>query len=123
MKILALHHVLVSVPRSDEAAAKAFYCDVLGLPEIPKPESLRANGGFWCRLGDRELHIGLEDGVERSATKAHIAYAVDDLAAWRRYLEAQGISIKESTPIPGLDRFECRDPFGNRIEVLQIASP
>lgn len=122
MKILALHHLLVSVPRSAEAAAHAFYTGVLGLPEIPKPESLLKNGGFWCQVGDRQLHVGLEEGVDRYATKAHIAYAVDDLAAWRKHLQAAGVTIQESTPIPGLDRFECRDPFGNRIEILQEQS-
>ena len=25
----------------------------------------------------------------------------------------------ESIPIPGHDRFECRDPFGNRLEFIQ----
>jgi hypothetical protein len=44
--------------------------------------------------------------------------AGDDLAAWRTRLVAHGTTILESVPIPGYDRFECRDPFGNRLEVL-----
>ncbi|MEZ0373683.1 MAG: VOC family protein [Candidatus Sericytochromatia bacterium] len=119
MKILGLHHVQVTVARADEEACHAFYTQVLGLPEIPKPESLRGRGGFWCQLGDRQLHVGLEDNVDRYATKAHIAYAVDDLRAWRAHLRALGVEIQESIPIPGMDSFECRVPFGNRIEILQ----
>lgn len=119
MKILDLDHVQLTVSRADEAAALDFYTRVLELPRIPKPASLEANGGFWCRLGERQLHIGLEDGVDRHATKAHAGFLVDDLTAWREHLLAAGLQISESTPIPGIDRFECRDPFGNRLEFLQ----
>lgn len=122
MQIQALHHIQLTVPKAAEAAALHFYCDVLGLPQIPKPDRLLSRGGFWCQLGDRQLHIGLEEDVVRQATKAHIAYAVDDLAAWRAHLQAQGINISESIPIPGMQRFECRDPFGNRMEFLQLES-
>lgn len=119
MTILRLHHVQVTVPAAEEAAAREFYCGVLGLPECPKPESLRGRGGFWVWLGDQELHVSLEEGVDRRATKAHVAYQVDDLAAWRQRLEEAGAVIGESVPIPGYKRFECRDPFGNRMEFIQ----
>lgn len=119
MKVLSLHHVQITIPTGAEAEGRAFYCDFLGLPEVEKPKSLKPGGGFWARLGDLVLHIGVEDGVERRKTKAHVAYAVDDLAAWRAKLEAHGIAIKESTPIPGFVRLEIRDPFGNRVELIQ----
>jgi catechol 2,3-dioxygenase-like lactoylglutathione lyase family enzyme len=63
--------------------------------------------------------VGVEDGVDRAATKAHIAYQVSDLAAWRARLEEAGIAILDGIPIPGYDRFEFRDPFGNRVEMIQ----
>jgi hypothetical protein len=44
---------------------------------------------------------------------------VDDLAFWRERLIANGRTIIEGIPIPGYDRFEFRDPFGNRVEFLQ----
>ena len=122
MQILSIHHIQVTIPKEAENAAREFYCQVLGLPEIPKPDSLKANGGFWCQVGDRQLHVGLEDGVDRYRTKGHLAYQVDDLDSWREHLIQHEIKILESIPIPGLARFECRDPFGNRIEVLQILS-
>ena len=49
-----------------------------------------------------------------------MAYAVRDLAAWRAKLEARGVMLLDGEPIPGLTRFELRDPFGNRIELLEI---
>lgn len=119
MRILALHHAQITIPRGAEADGRRFYCNVLGLPEVPKPETLAGRGGFWFRVGDRDVHVGTEDGVERTATKAHLAYQVDDLAAWRERLGAEGIQVLEGVPIPGFDRFECRDPWGNRLELIQ----
>jgi catechol 2,3-dioxygenase-like lactoylglutathione lyase family enzyme len=114
-----IHHVQVTVPLGSEEAARRFYCQVLGLTEIEKPESLRGRGGFWMQVGGRQLHIGVEEGVERHRTKTHVAYQVDDLAAWRERLQRAGVEAEECLPIPGYERFECRDPFGNRIELIQ----
>jgi len=118
MTIIGLHHAQITIPADAEDAARAFYCDVLGLAEISKPESLRERGGFWLELGAQQVHIGVEDSVDRHATKAHLAYQVNDLSVWRERLTSAGIIIKESIPIPGYDRFECRDPFGNRLEFI-----
>lgn len=117
--IIGIHHVQITIERTDEAAARAFYCRVLGLPEIEKPDSLKDRGGFWVQVGDRQLHVGVEDGIDRARTKAHLAYQVDDLATWRERLAAAGIRALQSVPIPGYDRFECRDPFGNRLEFIE----
>ncbi len=114
-----MHHVQITVPPGAEDAARAFYCGVIGLAEVPKPESLERRGGFWLRVGDREVHVGTEAGVEREQTKAHVAYRVEDLAQWRRVLQDHGVAISESVAIPGYDRFEFRDPFGNRVEFIQ----
>jgi catechol 2,3-dioxygenase-like lactoylglutathione lyase family enzyme len=117
--ILGIHHAQITIPKGTEDAGRAFYCGVLGLPEIAKPESLQGRGGFWLQVGDRQVHVGTEEGVERQQTKAHLAYAVDDLAYWRRHLTAHGITVEEQIAIPGYDRFEFRDPFGNRVEMIQ----
>ncbi len=119
MTIQRIHHIQITVNCADEDAARQFYIDFLGLPEIDKPNSLKARGGFWCRVGDRDLHVGVEEGVDRHATKAHVAYQVDDLSDWRRKIEAAGLTVKDSIPIPGYDRFEFRDPFGNRVELIE----
>ena len=74
---------------------------------------------MWLQVGDRQVHIGVEEGVNRYATKAHIAYAVSDLEAWRRKVAALGIEVLDGIPIPGYHRFEFRDPFGNRVEFLE----
>ena len=118
-RILRLHHAQITVPKGQELAARAFYCGVLGLSEMEKPASLQGRGGLWLALGDIQIHIGTEDGIDRPATKAHLAYEVDDLAGWRQRLQAAGATILESIPIPGYERFEFRDPFGNRVEFIR----
>lgn len=117
--IIGFHHAQITIPKGKEEAAKKFYCGVLKLEEISKPESLIARGGFWVQVGDQQLHIGTEDGVNRLLTKAHLAYKVDDLQAIKNLLENNGIEILDSVPIPGYERFEFRDPFGNRVECIQ----
>jgi catechol 2,3-dioxygenase-like lactoylglutathione lyase family enzyme len=119
MKIIGLHHAQITVPKNQEAAARQFYCGTLRLPEIPKPDSLKSRPGFWLQVGDRQVHVRLEDGVDRALTQAHLAYEVDDVAAWRNKLVSTGISTLDSLPIEGFERFEFRDPFGNRVEMIQ----
>ena len=119
LRIVRLHHAQITIPAGAEEAARRFYCDVLALPEIAKPVSLAGRGGFWIAVGEMQVHVGTEDGVDREATKAHLAYGVTNLAAWRVRLEAAGCTLLEGIPIPGYDRFETRDPFGNRVEFIQ----
>jgi len=118
MGILRLHHANLNIPPGKESEARAFYCDVLGLDEIEKPDALKPNGGFWLRLDNVDVHIGTQDNLDRHSLKMHLAYQVDDLAAWREKIEASGISTKDNAEIPDFDRFEIRDPFGNRIEFV-----
>jgi catechol 2,3-dioxygenase-like lactoylglutathione lyase family enzyme len=117
--ILGLHHAQITIPRGSEDEARQFYVKLLGLTEIEKPQSLAGRGGFWLRVGDRELHVGTEDGVDRRATKAHLAYRVSGLQEWCERLGAACVEILASAPIPGYDRFEFRDPFGNRVEMIE----
>lgn len=119
MRIEGLHHAQITIPKGAEDEGRRFYCGVLGLAEIEKPEALAGRGGFWLEAGDRQVHVGTEDGIERNRTKSHLAYKVDDAAAWRRNLEENGVTILDSVPISGFVRFEFRDPFGNRVEIIQ----
>ena len=122
MRILGLHHAQITIPPGEEARAREFYCGLLALPEVPKPASLAGRGGFWLQAGVAQVHVGVEAGGDRAQSKAHVAYEVDDLAAWRGKLRAAGFALVDGEPIPGYDRFEIRDPFGNRLELLQPIS-
>ncbi len=116
--ILSLHHVQITVPPGREDDARHFFCTELGLREIPKPDNLAVRGGFWLELGVAQIHVGVEDGVERRQSRAHLAFEVDDLAEMRTRLERLGLETVDGDSIPGLLRLECRDPFGNRMEFV-----
>lgn len=58
--ITGLHHVQVAIPATGELAARAFYGGLLALPELAKPAALAARAGLWFRVGDAELHLGIE---------------------------------------------------------------
>jgi catechol 2,3-dioxygenase-like lactoylglutathione lyase family enzyme len=120
--ITGLHHVQLTVPRDAEQQARQFYCQFLGLTEVAKPIELLGRGGFWLQVGDRQIHVGVEDGVNRSLTKAHLAYQVSDLPAWKAKLESAGIEVIEGIAIPGYRRFEFQDPFRNRVEFIEPLS-
>ncbi|KAB7673091.1 VOC family protein [Bacillus sp. B1-b2] len=119
MKIIGVHHAQITIPKNTEEQAKNFYCNILGLCEIDKPATLEGRGGFWLKLANIEIHIGTEDGFNRLSTKAHIAYQVEDVCYWRNKLAKEGVEILDSVPISGFERFEFRDPFGNRVEMIQ----
>lgn len=120
--ILSVNHVQITISKGEENAARDFYCKVLGLREIDKPEILQTRGGFWLEADGFQIHIGTENDFDRTVTKAHVAYEVEELEIWRAKLESEGIKIIESVQIPNYHRFEFRDPFGNRVEFLEKIS-
>jgi catechol-2,3-dioxygenase len=117
MKISGIHHVQICIPAGQEIEAKAFYKDILRLEEIPKPEALRKNGGMWFKIGNQELHIGVENQVFKG--KHHPAFLVTGLSELRNHLSVHEVMIQKELPIPGFNRFSIRDPFGNRIEFIE----
>ena len=120
--VVGLHHVQVAAPPGCEDAARAFYCGVLGLAELPKPPLLEARGGCWFLAGDAELHVGVEDPFTPAA-KAHPAFTVASRAALDGLANAvalAGIQPRwaDEAEIPGQRRFHVDDPWGNRLEFV-----
>ena len=118
MKVVGVNHVQVNVSAAELAAARDFYVGFLGMKEIARPDVFKSDG-FWFHAGEREMHIGVEENVDRLATRAHVAYEVTGLAEWRAKIEAKGLPIKDQPKIPGYERFHFRDPFGNNVELIQ----
>ncbi len=120
MKLGRVLHVQFMIPAGCEDEARAFYCDLLGLREVEKPEILRRRGGLWLEHEDFQLHVGAEASFDRmKQRREHVAFQVADLEAARLELAAAGVAIVQGDQLPAFVRFEFRDPFGNRIELLQ----
>jgi catechol 2,3-dioxygenase-like lactoylglutathione lyase family enzyme len=112
---LGFLHVNVEV--TDVERALGFY-RLFGLEPLER-KGTAGRAGAWFGLPDgTELHISL--GPAKTATRAHFAIRVADLAAARAAVEAAGAPIESERDIPGLVRFFTRDPDGNRIEVVEL---
>lgn len=119
-RVTAVDHVNIAVPRAKEAEVLAFYREILGLKEIPKPPELRARGGAWFEIGAVQVHISLED-VEGPLSRRHVCFLVNDLNAARAAFAARGAAIEDGGTAEGLTRFFVRDPAGTRLEIGQRA--
>jgi len=120
MAVLGIDHVQLAMPIGGEAKARAFYMKVLGFGEIPKPDGLLKLGGAWFTSGKVELHVGAEENF-RAARKAHPALIVDDLDAVLLSARAFGAEVADAQQMPGRRRGFVYDPFGNRIELIELA--
>ena len=116
-RVVALDHVQLAMPTGREAEAETFYCGVLGMTVLAKPEPLAARGGRWFASGAVQVHLGVDPDF-RPARRAHPALVVDDLDALILALEAGGVAWRDDHDLPGARRGYVDDPFGNRIEII-----
>jgi catechol 2,3-dioxygenase-like lactoylglutathione lyase family enzyme len=119
VKIISIDHIQLAMPAGEEDKARAFYVNILGFVEIPKPPELAKRGGAWFESGKVQLHLGVEADF-RPARKAHPAFIVDDLAAVISAIQQAGYETDTSQPpLAGYNRAHVFDPFGNRIELME----
>jgi catechol 2,3-dioxygenase-like lactoylglutathione lyase family enzyme len=121
MPVRSIEHVQLAMPAGGEDAARAFYRDLLGLPERAKPPHLAARGGCWFESDTVKIHLGVEADF-RPAKKAHPALLIDDLAGLVRVLSEAGVELVDDEPLEGFDRVYAYDPFGNRLELMEPAA-
>ncbi|MGG6294353.1 VOC family protein [Leptolyngbya sp. AN02str] len=106
---------------SDLEKAAHFYGTVLGLPKVER--SLKFPG-IWYQVGAVQIHLIQDEGVEialQNAAKwgrnAHLAIAVDSVAAARDHLQAHGYAVQVSAS--GRAALFVQDPDGNVIELSE----
>lgn len=122
MKILAFDHINLAMPEGQEAAARVFYGDVLGMTEIPLPPQLAGRGLIWFQAGDVIIHLGVETPFQ-PARKAHPALLVDNLDGFLAKFRERELEIDGGQPpLDGYQRAHVFDPFGNRIELMEKSS-
>jgi catechol 2,3-dioxygenase-like lactoylglutathione lyase family enzyme len=116
--VIGLDHIQLAMPAGREPEARAFYAELLGIPEIPKPPALAARGGVWFERGAVKIHLGVDPDF-RPARKAHPGLLIRGLGALTERLRRAGYAIVDDEPLEGHLRVYVHDPFGNRLELLE----
>ncbi|MGD0674792.1 MAG: VOC family protein [Polyangiaceae bacterium] len=117
---VGIDHVQLAAPPGCETAARRFFGELLGMPELTKPAALAVRGGAWFQCGVHQIHVGVEADF-RAAKKAHAAFRLSDeaaLDALRRRLESAGTPTREADELGETARFFAEDPWGNRLEFV-----
>jgi len=112
-----IDHIHICVPADRLEEARDFYTEVMGLKEMYRPVEL-GDDGIWFTAANIELHVGVEEVLPQ--TIRHTAFEVIDLEAAREHLINNGVIIQKQRVLPGRSRFSFTDPFGNRMELLQM---
>lgn len=120
--ITGLDHVQIEAPAGCEEAARQFFAEVLGLPELQKPAPLAVRGGAWFGLPDgRQLHIGVTADFS-PRHKGHPALRCTDLGQVMARLQQCGVPYQTDDDA-GVPRLYLRDPWGNRLEIVEGGHP
>lgn len=112
--ISGIQHVAIEV--ADLGEAIAFYAK-LGLEEVPRPQSLDDLPGAWLQVGAHQVHLMVNEELERPRTLGHVAFQVGDLDGVRHILAERGVETTE--PFDNGDGRQCfaNDPSGNLLEL------
>lgn len=122
----AITHVNLTIAQGEEAleTARHFYVDLLGLTRLPRPNDIDGGKpGLWLGFGNgQQIHISAEPKADsyNAPSNRHAAFEVEDIAALRKKLSEEGALLEDATNIPGQSRFFARDPWGNRLEFMQL---
>ena len=121
--ISGIQHVsllVAALPR-----ASNFYSNILGLEkDTSRPEM--AFPGMWLKIGTQQIHLLCLDNTatgtaaEHPGRDAHFALAVTDISKVEEMLKMAEVGYHMSKS--GRRALFCRDPDGNGIEFVEIAS-
>jgi len=114
-----IHHVQVAIPAGGEETARQFYKQVLGLREVPVSPLVSKLAIAWFEQGNLRVHVGIDPDFHPSR-KGHPAFSVRSWDDLMRHLEALSIPVTQAATVDGSRRCHLADPFGNRIELVEI---
>ncbi len=122
MKVTRFHHVSVNSNGAALDDMVAFYRDVLGLGDEPRPE-IPGIAGHWHGVGDQQLHLVGAPPTEGpiDPTGHHFCVAVEDLDAAIAELEARELPYLRAMQ-GEVVQIWVADPAGNTIELQQERS-
>jgi catechol 2,3-dioxygenase-like lactoylglutathione lyase family enzyme len=120
--VLRLQHTSIPMPADGREAARRFFGEALGMTEVIPPSSLDRDRLVWFKAGPdgHEVHLYVDEGMDRRSSAQHLCLQVDDIEAYRSRMTQLGIEINETQAIHNRPRFFVDDPFGNMIELTQI---
>ncbi|MEU7180730.1 MULTISPECIES: VOC family protein [Streptomyces] len=126
--ITGLDHIQLAAPPGTEDALRAYYVDLLGMTERPKPPALAARGGCWFEAGTARIHLGIDPdhhpskkshpGIRVGGTSHAVEAMGDEIDTFAAALAAGGAPVTWDDNLPGHRRFFSVDPVGNRLEFL-----
>jgi catechol 2,3-dioxygenase-like lactoylglutathione lyase family enzyme len=118
MTALKIDHIQVAIPAGRLPDALAFYTQVLFFLRVPKPAELDQSGA-WLISGPVNLHLG-EEADFTASPRAHPALLVDNFAEIIEAARRCNHPVRIDAGPTGYLRASVFDPFGNRIEVMQL---
>lgn len=127
LKIEKIDHIAVIA--SDKAVSLAFYCDVLGFKVISEHYrearnswkiDLALNGGYLLELFTFPASPARLSQPEACGLR-HLAFAVNDLAAWKVFLDTQAIHCDgiRTDEFTGKQFLFCFDPDSLPVELYE----
>ena len=127
LRVRGIDHFLVV--SSDLEKTRAFYCDLLGMEQLPRPDF--SFPGLWFEAGNTQVHVTLEGEDAGTAGQGeftgnypaqgqHLAFEIDDAAEAASHLESLGIKIVAGPYLrpDGPLQFYIYDPDGYLIELF-----
>ena len=128
IRVKGIDHITIVVKDLDRT--RAFYVDVIGMQEVPRPDF--GFPGLWFQAGSTQIHLNVEgpeggraglasQGGSNMTRGHHYAFLVDDAVAAARRIEALGLTLAaepRSRP-DGAIQMYVRDPDDYLIEVGQ----
>ena len=122
MNILSLNHASFIV--ADVSLSLTFYCDVLGLQAVERPDL--GFPGAWLQLGTQQIHLlelhnpdPISGRPQHGGRDRHIALNALALGPIQDALNKAGIVYTMS--ISGRRALFCRDFDGNTVEIIEQA--
>ncbi|MFC2025567.1 VOC family protein [Chloroflexota bacterium] len=134
-EILDLNHINIVV--SDVLVSKAFYCDILGMIDVPRHPNFTFPGA-WLRSNSAEIHLVQEDYATHApgdlsfqvaansdkelSFSRHFSLVIDNNENLVAQLEKHEIPIAYGPVerLGGLIQTYCYDPDGHLIEFTQF---
>lgn len=111
VKVYGSNHVVIEV--DDAKKAMAFYADVFNLEMLQGGE-----GAAWCKLGEHQFMAIFEVQELRSDRVKHFGLIVRDEGQVNevrgKITKKYGLTVEEGF------RCDFRDPWGNRIQVVDL---